>query len=66
MGTITVDVEALKRRVRDEVEHHAESVIGLSEAAMSTPELGYAEHRTAEHVTRWLPATTCRTGPDLR
>ncbi len=54
MGTIAVDVEALKRRVRDEVERHAESVIGLSQAAMSTPELGYAEHRTAEHVTRWL------------
>ena len=59
MGPIAVDVEALKRRVRDEVERNADSIVALSEAAMGTPELGFAEHRTAEHVSGWL------TGHDL-
>ena len=54
MGPIAVDVEALKRQVRDEVERNADSIVALSEAAMSTPELGFAEHRTAEHVSGWL------------
>lgn len=46
--------DAPKQRVRDVVDALSGELIELSEGLRATPELGFAETRTAETVTRWL------------
>lgn len=44
------DVEALKRRVCEVIDNHAEAIIEIGETIMRNPETGFKEHRTAAHV----------------
>jgi len=54
------DREALKRRVCEAVDGHGQRIIGIGEAIMDAPELGFKEQKTAARVREVFEAAGLR------